>query len=294
MVRPLTPAQAQQNAAFLRELRRTGNARAAADSIGIHRAALTRRRAKHPAFAAAWDAALAHVHARLEREPRAHRTPAGRRQIRRVPPGGITHAAEQRFLLALSATSNIRLSAKAAGFSPASFYVRRSRDPAFAEQWRDALAQGYGRVEQALLEAGLARDAPRDAWAHNDPPALPPMTPAQALQLLYLHQKEARLLAEPTPIKRRRGETPEAHQVRLSAMHEAKLERDREAFRRAEAAREARGEERWLPVEIVGLPDLSQVEGWSQADPTKTPHDPDRALFGGLRAGNRKKRGGDG
>lgn len=294
MPRPLTPAQAQQNAAFLRELRRTGNARAAADAIGVHRAALTRRRAKHPAFAAAWDAALAHVAARLASEPRAHRTPSGRRQIRRVPPGGITHAVEQRFLLALSATANIRLSARAAGFSPASFYVRRRRDPAFDEQWRDALAVGYGRVEQALLEAGLARPAPRDAWARNDPPALPPMTPSQALQLLYLHQKEARLLAEPTPVKRRRGETPAAHQLRLSAMHEAGLERDREAFRRAEAAREARGEERYLPVEEIGLPDLSQVEGWSRADPNKVPHDPGRALFGGLRAGDRKKRKGGG
>ncbi len=294
MPRPLTPAQLRQNAAFLRELRRLGNARAAADAIGVHRAALTRRRAKHPAFAAAWDAALAFVHARLADEPRAHRTPSGRRQIRRVPPGGITEAVEQRFLLALSATANIRLSAKAAGFSPASFYVRRRRDPEFDRQWRDALARGYDRVERALLEAGLARAAPRDAWAHNDPPALPPMTVPQALQLLYLHQKEARLLAEPTPIKRRRGETPGAHQVRLSAMHEAKLERDREAFRRAEAARGARGQARWLPVEIVGLPDLSQVEGWSQADPAKVPHDPARALFGGLRAGDRKKRGGGG
>lgn len=189
MPRPLTPAQSEQNAAFLRELRRTGNARASAQAIGVHRAALTRRRAKHPAFAAAWDAALAFVHARLEREPRAHLTPSGRRQIRRVAAGGITDAVEQRFLLALSATANIRLSARAAGFSPASFYVRRGRDPAFAEQWRDALAQGYDRVERALLDAGLARDAPRDAWARNEPPALPPMTPAQALQLLYLHQK---------------------------------------------------------------------------------------------------------
>ncbi|WP_375403505.1 hypothetical protein [uncultured Sphingomonas sp.] len=227
MPRPLTPAQAQQNAAFLRELRRLGNARAAADAIGVHRAALTRRRAKHPAFAAAWDAALAHVHARLAGEPRAHRTPSGRRQIRRVRPGGITHAVEQRFLLALSATANIRLSARAAGFSPASFYVRRRRDPAFDEQWRDALSVGYGRVEQALLEAGLARDAPRDAWAHNDPPALPPMTPAQALQLMYLHQKEVRLQAEPAHIKRRRGESPEAHSFRLSAMYQARQEQDR-------------------------------------------------------------------
>jgi hypothetical protein len=35
--------------------------------------------------------------------------------------------------------------------------------------------------------------------------------------------------------------------------------------------------------EGVGLPDLAQVTGWSRADPEKTAHDPDRALFGGWR-----------
>ncbi|WP_375427649.1 hypothetical protein [uncultured Sphingomonas sp.] len=269
---PLTRAQLLENAAFLRELRRTGNALAAADKIGVHRVTLTRRRARHPGFAAAWDAALAFAHARIEGEPRATRTPSGRLQFRRRQPSAITPAVEQRFLLALSATANIRLSAKAAGFSPAVFHVRRHRDAGFDRQWHAALARGYDRVEAALLESGLAHEADRDAWSRNEPPALPPMTTAQALQLLYLHQKEARLLAEPAHVKRRRGESPEAHSYRLSAMYEARLERDREAFRRAEAAREAKGEARYLPVEVIGLPDLAAVTGWSKAKPATMPH----------------------
>jgi hypothetical protein len=291
MHRPLTRAQLLQNAAFLRHLRRTGNAREAARAVGTGRATFTKRRAAHPGFAAQWDAALACAHASLGGEPRAYRTASGRLQIRRAPPSGITPAVEQRFLLALSATANIRLSAAAAGFSPASFHVRRRRDPGFDRQWRAALAQGYARVEAALFESTLEENADRDAWTHNDPPALPPMTASQALQLLYLHQKEARLLAEPAHLKRRRGESPEAHSYRLAAMYRWGQELDREKFRLAEAAREARGDPRHFPVEEIGLPDLSQVMGWSMEDIEKAKDDPGLALFGGWRLEDWEKRG---
>ena len=63
--RPLTRAQALENAAFLAELRRTGNAREAARRLGAHRAKFTKRRARHPAFAVQWDAALALAQASL-------------------------------------------------------------------------------------------------------------------------------------------------------------------------------------------------------------------------------------
>lgn len=39
------------------------------------------------------------------------------------------------------------------------------------------------------------------------------------------------------------------------------------------------------------MPDLAQVTGWSKADPTKTPHDAGRGLFGGWRIGDWKKDG---
>lgn len=87
---------------------------------------------------------------------------------------------------------------------------------------------------------------------------------------------------EPPHLKRRRGETSEQRGERLRIMAEARLEREREKFRVAEAERHARGE--GSPYfDALGLPDLAQVTGWSKADLSKPAHDPGRALFGGWR-----------
>ncbi|MFC7499632.1 hypothetical protein ACFQRC_10415 [Enterovirga sp. GCM10030262] len=68
MPRLLTRRQAAQNAAFLAELARTGNARLAARRLGLHRSTFTKRRSKHPAFATQWDAALVAAQAALNRQ----------------------------------------------------------------------------------------------------------------------------------------------------------------------------------------------------------------------------------
>src|SRR5690606_31296438 len=117
------------------------------------------------------------------------RTPA--RGIRRID-----RAARQAFLAALSATANVRLSARAAGFAHSSFYRLRDYDPAFAREMRLALEMGYDRIEMALLESFESESCREDGWRHNDPPAIPPMSAGEALQLLYLRQKEARLWGE--------------------------------------------------------------------------------------------------
>lgn len=301
--RPLTRAQQLENRAFLRELRRTGNAREAARAVGAHRAKFTKRRAKHPAFAQAWEAALVVAHAALQdgrggpkkghqpTEPRITRTAAGTLQLRRAQPGRLDRGAEQRFLAALSASANVRLAAKAAGFSHASFYQRKRTDPAFAREWGLALAEGYERLEMALLESALPKSFEHDDWRRNDPPAIPPMTAEQALQLLYLHQKEAKLGSEHVLLRRLSpGETHQARSMRLALMYEDRQAREREAFRIAEAERLARGEPTraiWAPGE---LPDLSQVTGWSKAK-GEPPHDARRALFGGWRLGDIEKKG---
>lgn len=296
MPRPYTREQTLQNTAFIDALHRTGNVREAARMLGVHRATYTKRRVKDPVFAARWDAALAAADARLHHAtadrpdagrrtdaPRIIRTRSGRLQFRHVPEGRLTRAAEQAFLTALSATANVRLSAAAAGFSHAAFYARRKVSPAFAREMRLALETGYERLEAALL-AGTHPDAHTDdSWRHNDPPPIPPMTANQALQLLYLHQKEARLLTEPDHMKRRRGESVDAWSYRLTVMYELRQERDREAYAIAETARRDRGVPPGTDPAPSALPALDQVTGWSKADPTKTPHDPGRALFGGWR-----------
>ena len=303
--RPNPRAVALENAAFLRHLRRAGNAHEAARLTDASRSRFTKRRAKDPAFAVRWDAALAWAQASLSERagrgqspserglsplerPRRCRTPAtpaahephlvrlrsGAVQLRRLLPTAISPEAEAAFLLALAATANVRLSARAAGFASASFYARKRRNPGFAREWQKALALGYDRLELALLEGWSEAAHEHDAWAHNDPPPIPPMNAAQALQLMYLHQKEARALAPPEPLRLRPGETNEARVVRLTLLHEAWMEREREKGRVADAARRARGErspfdDRPDPHEPPRptLPDLAQVTGWSRACP---------------------------
>lgn len=313
MARPFTPdrftrRQAAQNAAFLAALRRTGNAREAASTLGYNRSTFTKRRAAHPAFAAKWNAALAMANAALKLpsrsaegsgegsakstaastgSPTTTRTASGRPQLRRPIKTRLDHAAEQAFLTALSATANIRLSAAAAGFSHSAFYARRKASPAFAREMRLALEAGYEQVESALLAGSLPGAHDHDAWRHNDPPPIPPMTANQALQLLHLHNRTVHLQCEPDHIRRRRGESSEAHSYRLSAMYEARQARAREDFDLAEAARNERGEPTltnpYPEPSPIRLPALDQVTGWSKADPTKVPHDPSVALFGGWR-----------
>ncbi|MFL6759253.1 hypothetical protein [Sphingomonas sp.] len=309
MARPLTRAQALQNRAFLRALRETGNVRLACRELGLKYGTMQHRRREHPAFALRWDAALAFAQARLARplspiplpqggEGRSYRTKAGepqlvrlksgKLQMRRAQPGKLTHEAEQAFLAALSATCNMTLAAAAVGSCFGAFNRRRKKDPAFAREMRIALQRGYEALELALLESQRPASHAHGDWRHNDPPAMPPMTVNQALQLMYLHQKAALLVDEPTPIRRRRGESHEACCERLAQMAEARDQRSREAFEVAEAERWARGEPAWGPAgaelrRALGLTDLALVTGWSRADPTKVPHDPGRALFGGWR-----------
>jgi hypothetical protein len=314
MAKPLTRAQAIENRAFLKELKRTGNVRLACRELGLKYGTMQHRRRKHPAFAVRWDAALAFAQAKFESSGRTGPRPSpgnssvfrtsggemticrrndGKLQMRRAQPGKLTREAEQAFLAALSATCNMSLAAAAVGAAFNAFNRRRKKDPAFAREVRLALQRGYEALELALLESILPASYEHDEWRHNDPPAMPPMSASQALQLMYLHQKAALLVDEPTPMRRRRGESHEACCERLALMAEARDERQRQEFEVAEAERAERGEPPWgLAGQLVrerlglaehfGLPDLAQVTGWSRADPDKEMHD-DRALFGGWR-----------
>lgn len=298
MARPLSRNQQLQNRAFLKALRQTGNVREAARVLGVHRSTFTKRRVKHPAFAAAWDAALAvasaNAHQRLPANAAAHTgaprvvVVKGRLQLRRATRGRLTRQAQQAFLLALSASANVRLAAAATGFSHSAFYRLRERDPGFAREMRLALQEGYERLEGTLLERIDPVSAADDAWRHNERPATPPMTVGQALQLLYLHQKEARGLAEPAAIRRRRGETWAAHRARLDAVGEAAKAAEYERYRLVEAAFRDTGV---MPPHVPPppfLPDLSQVKGWSKAK--EGVPEAGRALFGGWRIDGTGKR----
>ena len=219
-------------------------------------------------------------------------TLGGKLQLRPAHRGKLTKAAEQRFLSALSATANIRLSAAAAGASAAAFYRRRRRNPAFAREMRLALEMGYDRLEAAAIAAGLPESHADDRWRRSDPPPIPPLTADQALQLLCLHDKSVRQGWEQPHRRQRRGESDAVYIERLRAMGAAERTREAEdaALRRA-ARYEETGDWRFdHEAPPAGLPPLHLVTGWSRADPGKKPHNPDLALFGGWRIGEMRKR----
>jgi hypothetical protein len=329
-----TARRRAENAAFLAALARTGNARLAARDLAVHRGTYLKRRARDPAFAAAWDQALESAQQIL---PGTGRGPAcnavegatspmpgappliltplatGRVQLRRARPGTITAAAEAAFLTALAASANVRLAAAAAGFAHSSFYARARRNRAFAREMRAALAQAYMRLQAELLRVGLgAGDGAGHGWRDNDPPPIPPMTAAQALQLLYLHQKTVELGWSQPHRRKRRGETDETYRLRLATMWaaERRMRREEEQACRLLQDPPLRSQGRGTSRRLVeGLPEgrgdssqlilpaLDQVTGWSKARPERveaakgTQHNscPERcrradlALFGGWR-----------
>lgn len=61
------------------------------------------------------------------------------------------------FLDALAESSNITASARAAGLPSNSFYRERRRNADFADQWHDALCEGFVRLEAELLADALVQ-----------------------------------------------------------------------------------------------------------------------------------------
>src|SRR5437764_14998655 len=66
--RPFTRAQALQNRAFLKLLRKTGNVRLAARELGLKYGTMQHRRRVQPAFAAQVEAALVFAQASLAKK----------------------------------------------------------------------------------------------------------------------------------------------------------------------------------------------------------------------------------
>ena len=210
------------------------------------------------------------------------RSQNGKLQLRFAHKDKLTRTAEQVFLAALSATANVRLSAAAAGASQAAFYRRRRRDPAFAREFRLALKMGWQRLEAEALRAGDPENHEYAEWRGIEPPALPPLTFAQIIQLLHLHQKTVLWGWDLPHRKRRRGESDEAYSARLAAMwvSEQRQRAEAEAVARAErfeASGSWRMEDEPAPLP---LPPLELVTGWSKAS-GRPPHREGAGLFGG-------------
>lgn len=106
----------------------------------------------------------------------------------------ISQRSRDEFILSLSETCNVSLSAKRAGVSLSTVYKMRQRDAAFAAGWQRALDDGYQRLEMGLVQAALAAvEGPRvEAGDIADRPVVEPMTIDQALRVLGRHQGSVR------------------------------------------------------------------------------------------------------
>jgi hypothetical protein len=71
--------------------------------------------------------------------------------------GHFNSATRHRFLGHLARTANVAASARAAGISSDAVYAARRRLPEFRAEWSEALAEGYVRLETALLAEALQR-----------------------------------------------------------------------------------------------------------------------------------------
>lgn len=104
----------------------------------------------------------------------------------------ISQRSRDEFILSLSETCNVSLSAERAGVALSTVYKIRQRDAAFAAAWQRALDDGYQRLEMGLVQAALAAvEGPRDDAA-GDRPVVAPMTMDQALRLLGRHEGSVR------------------------------------------------------------------------------------------------------
>ncbi len=104
------------------------------------------------------------------------------------------------FLDHLAATCNVTEAAKAVGVFPATPHRVRLRDPAFAEQWRQALEAGYVTLETMLISrAILTAQLPTGETPVSDANA---MSTDQALRLLERYKNTV------SGINRRAGPRP--------------------------------------------------------------------------------------
>ena len=196
--------------AFLRELARSGSVALAAAKVGIDRSSAYQVRKRNAAFAASWERALETARERLDSEAQVR--PVGRAEgarkgtlrlrddevvraskdgkpcVVRAGKGRWSTGGERAFIEELLATANVKAAARAAGVSDVTAYNRRRRWPAFAAAWDEAKAEGYERLEMALICAATATLDPEPAVeARPEAFAGPEMSVDQAMKLWFHH-----------------------------------------------------------------------------------------------------------
>ncbi|MEK6638869.1 MAG: hypothetical protein AABY88_12390 [Pseudomonadota bacterium] len=108
-------------------------------------------------------------------------------RAQKVKTGGAqwSDEAELLFFDMLAASGNVRMAAAEVGFTTFTVYRQRRMRPDFAARWEVALAQGYARLEMALVAA--ANDS-LDAVEFDADRPIPKMSVEQAINVLRAHR----------------------------------------------------------------------------------------------------------
>ncbi len=146
----------------------------------------------------------------------------GKPQRRRKPKANaFSPEKRQLFLDALAYTCNVRLAAEHAGIDVTTAYYHRARDPAFVQQWRDALAAGYDTLEALVLEHGGAGQPLEPPDPTRAAAGAPPFDFDRALTVLRQYRSardgDSRLRRGIRPIAATRDETNAALRRALAA-----------------------------------------------------------------------------
>lgn len=161
---------AEAKAKFVAALRKGARLDAAAAAAGFSLTGLYAARRRDPAFKAAWQGALA-TSAAAERRARAYRergeggevriAMANRRiyQRRRRRNVRFDAAAREAFLTHFNATCDTKAAAEAAGVHESTVRLHARTDREFAAAYRDALAEGYVRLEAEAVRQRVAAQA---------------------------------------------------------------------------------------------------------------------------------------
>lgn len=106
-----------------------------------------------PAFGRGWIPAARDIGLPDDRDALPSGQPAPRYQAPRHD--GFTPERRVRFLSVLATQGSVRLACVATGVSPQAAYVRKRRDPAFAQGWEGALVLARDHAEQVLADRAI-------------------------------------------------------------------------------------------------------------------------------------------
>jgi hypothetical protein len=243
---------AAKRAAFLEALEATGNQTLADERAKVSRSWVVLHRSRDPEFdAAVRGACLGFARRRqtgaepaagwgfLDGEELVVRGTGGsgggkRVQIARARIRGWSPRVEDRFLATLAATCNVKAACAEVGLSATSAYEHRKRWPAFAARWDAAVAEGYARIEIALLENGA------NLFSSPDLPdaanGVGPVSAEQAIHLLHMHKHQVLGIGKAPGKRWRRPRTLD--EMRGSIMRKIEAIRNAEHLGEADKARD--------------------------------------------------------